>query len=45
MNSSRATTTMIAHRGSSRKSNATTIPETISNRSTTGSSSAPRRLY
>ncbi len=45
MNSSRATTTQIAQRGSREKSKATTIPETTSRRSTIGSSSAPRRLY
>ncbi len=45
MNSSRATTTAIAHRGSSSKFQATAIPEITSSRSTIGSSSAPSRLY
>ena len=45
MNSSRAITIAIAHRGSRLKRQQTTIPETISSRSTSGSSSAPSRLY
>ena len=45
MNTSRATTSAIAQRGSSEKCQHTTIPDTTSSRSMMGSSSAPRRLY